>query len=205
MDMAVIVLAGGAGRRIGGGKALRLLGGRRLVDRAIVFAQGLSSHVALSVTAADQLPDCGIEQIVDPDEGWGALAGLAAGLDFAAERGLELLLTIPCDSPFLPDDLVTRLCAALQPEQNAAIPSSGGQLHVACGLWRNHLRGLLADYAASGRRSLHGLAEQANFVEVEWPSSPIDPFFNINSPEQLAFAEAMLAQRRRKDLPSHPL
>jgi len=204
MDMAVIVLAGGEGRRIGGAKPLRLLGGDRLVDRAIAFARRFSNHVALSVGAGSELPDCPIPQIVDPEPGWGALAGVAAGLDFAAGLGLETLLTLPCDSPFLPDDLAERLVAALQPEHGAAIPGSGGRLHPACGLWRTCLRGLLADYAAGGGRSLHGFAERAGFVEVDWPSRPIDPFFNINHPNQLARAEVMLAELTPKHRPGFP-
>src|SRR5688572_15589354 len=76
MRVAVVVLAGGQGRRIGGAKPLRLLGGERLVDRAVARAQRLSGHVALSVGSAVQLPDCGVPQIVDPTPGWGAIGGL---------------------------------------------------------------------------------------------------------------------------------
>lgn len=195
--MAVVVLAGGQGRRIGGAKPIRLLGGERLVDRAIRTAQRYSSHVALSVGGETRLPDPGVPQIVDSQPGWGALGGVAAGLDFAVRGGLDRLLTLPCDCPFLPDDLLARLDAALEPHLSAAIPRSGDQLHVACGLWRVGVRSLVADYAAGGGRSLHGLAERVGHAAVDWPSEPVDPFFNINRQEDLDRAEAMLGQRGR--------
>jgi molybdopterin-guanine dinucleotide biosynthesis protein A len=200
MRIAAIILAGGEGRRIGGDKPLRLLGNRTLVDRAIVYARTVTGDIALSVGAEDRLPRDAMPHLVDADPDWGPLAGLAAGLVFAAERQCDLLLTIPCDSPFLPDDLAARLAAALEPEHGAAIPASGGRLHMACGLWRSGVRAQLADYAAAGRRSLHGLAEVAGFSRVDWPAQSVDFFFNINSPDQLAAAEAMFRDAGR-DLP----
>lgn len=191
-DVAVVVLAGGQGRRIGGGKPLRLLGGERLVDRALAMARRFSGRVALSVGSEDRLSDCNVQQIVDPQPDWGALGGLAAGLDFAIGEGLDLLLTLPCDSPFLPEDLLTHLSAALDSDHGAAIPRSRDQLHVACGLWRVEVRAPLAEYADSGGRSLHGLAERVGFIGVDWTAEPFDPFFNINTQEDLERAETLL-------------
>jgi molybdopterin-guanine dinucleotide biosynthesis protein A len=196
-DVAAVVLAGGRGRRIGGDKPLRLLGNRRLVDRAVVIAQGLSSCVALSVGSAGELADCDLPQIADPEPDWGALGGLAAGLDFALVQGLDLLITLPCDSPFLPADLLTRLRPSLQSGKGAALPKSGDQLHVACGLWRVGIRAVLIDYAEAGGRSLHGLAERVGFTQVEWDSEPIDPFFNINTETDLKYAQDILSQVRK--------
>ena len=195
MDLAVVILAGGAGRRIGGDKPFRLLGGARLVDRAIAFAGSLSRDLALSVSDADQLSDCPVERIVDNRPGWGPLAGLAAGFDYARRRQADLLLTVPCDTPFLPGDLVSRLTEALTPDIAAAIPASCGRLHVACTLWRASVAAELAPYAATGGRSLHGLAERVGFVAVNWPAESLDPFFNINSGEDLARAETFLLTR----------
>jgi molybdopterin-guanine dinucleotide biosynthesis protein A len=101
------------------------------------------------------------------------------------------LLTIPCDMPFLPDKLPQRLMAAIG-ELGAAIASSGGNLHPVCGLWRTAALTEVPAYWALGKRSLHGFARHIGFAEVEWPSTARDPFFNINSPADLAEAEALL-------------
>ena len=192
-DIAAVVLAGGRGRRIGGGKPFRLLGNQRLIDRALAKAHGMSSYVALSVGSEGRVADCDVPQIADPEPNWGALGGLAAGLDLAITQGLDLCLTLPCDSPFLPDDLLDRLRTSLRPDKGAALPKTGDQLHVACGLWRVGVRATLIDYAASGGRSLHGLAERVGFTQVKWKSEPLDPFFNINTEQDLELAKAMLA------------
>ena len=196
-DVAAVVLAGGRGRRIGGGKPFRLLWNQRLVDRALAKAQRMSSYVALSVGSEGPLADCDVPQVADPDPNWGALGGLAAGLDLAITQGLELCLTLPCDSPFLPDDLLDRLRTSLRSDKGAALPKAGDQLHVACGLWRVGIRATLIDYAASGGRSLHGLAERVGFTSVEWPCEPLDPFLNINTEEDLVRAEVILRDMQK--------
>lgn len=196
--VAAVVLAGGLGRRIGGGKPLRLLGGERLADRALANARRFSSHIALSIGSDGRVAGCDVPQIVDPEPDWGALGGLAAGLDFAAGIGADLVLTLPCDSPFLPDDLLTRLRAALGPMDQAAIPGRGDRLHVACGLWRVGLRKPVADFAGGGGRALHGLIERIDHAAVHWPAEGVDPFFNINSPEDLRQAELLLPQIARQ-------
>lgn len=94
--------------------------------------------------------------------------------------------------PFLPDDLPQRLSSQIG-EFGAAVASSGGELHPVCALWRDAATYDFPDYCASGHRSLRGFAQHLGFVEVEWPTSPRDPFFNINGPEDLAVAENMLA------------
>jgi molybdopterin-guanine dinucleotide biosynthesis protein A len=196
-DVAAVVLAGGQGRRIGGGKPLRLLGNERLVDRALATARRLSTYVALSVGSDGRLEDCDVPQIADPERDWGALGGLAAGLDFALLQGLDLVVTLPCDSPFLPDDLLTRLHASLRSGQGAALPECGGRLHVACGLWRVGVRAVLIDYAQSGGRALHGLAERVGYTPVAWDPGPLDPFFNINTEQDLALAQTMLGDMQK--------
>jgi molybdopterin-guanine dinucleotide biosynthesis protein A len=191
VDTAVVVLAGGEGRRIGGGKPQRRLGGRSLIERALGFAGELSPHVALSVRVAGQGAGA-VPELIDDPQLEGPLAGIGAALRFAEGRGLDQVLTLPCDSPFLPADLLVRLGAALAPGKGAAIPSSGGRLHPICGLWRREVMARLADYAGSGRRSLHGFAEFVGCAVVEWSVQPVDPFFNVNSEEDLRRAERML-------------
>lgn len=182
--VAVLILAGGEGSRIGGGKPQRLLGGRTMLDRAIEQARRWSDHVTVAAREAAQLGAANVPLLLDPPGLEGPLGGLAS----AARLDAPAVLTIPCDMPFLPDDLADRLDTAL-PGHGAALAASGGHVHPVCGLWRTEALAGLDDYAASGRRSLIGFAEAIGYVAVEWPG---DPFFNINNPEDLTEAEARL-------------
>ncbi|MGZ8364486.1 MAG: molybdenum cofactor guanylyltransferase [Caulobacteraceae bacterium] len=184
---AVVVLAGGRGARIGGGKPARMLGGRTLLDRALEQARTWSGTFAVAGRGVktDAL-------VIDDDPATdGPLGGLASALRFAAGAGAGAVLTIPCDTPFLPETLMERLTAEID-RFACALPESGGRLHPVCGLWRVEVVSGLAAYASAGRRSLIGLAETVGFAAVRWPTEPFDPFFNINTPEDLALAERLV-------------
>jgi molybdopterin-guanine dinucleotide biosynthesis protein A len=189
--LAVAVLAGGDGSRIGGGKPLIRLGGKTLIERAFDRARIWSNQVVVVIRTPDQLGEHVLPWIADAAGIDGPLAGLAAALEWACRLGADALVTIPCDMPFLPGDLATRLREEAG-EHDAALASSAGELHPVCSLWRNAAIYEFPRYCASGRRSLRGFAEQLGFAEVVWPAEPSDPFFNINSPDDLAAAEALL-------------
>ena len=192
MTLAIVILAGGEGKRIGGDKPLRLLGGKRLIDRAAEMARSWSDILAVAVRDPAQAGETDGSRIIDDPSIEGPLGGLATALRYARGSECEFLLTIPADMPFLPADLATRLAAEIA-GAGAAIAASGGELHPVCGAWRVGVLGALPDYLATGRRSLRGFAEAVGLRAVEWPVEPVDPFFNINSPEDLAAAERMLA------------
>jgi molybdenum cofactor guanylyltransferase len=187
MKIAAVLLAGGEGRRIGGAKPLRMFGDRRLIDHALDHARRWGDIVAVAVRGADQLEGIDVPLLVDDPALQGPLAGLVSALNFARVERCQAVLTLPCDMPFLPADLRARLATAGAP---AAIAASGGRCHPVCGLWRVTTLADLPMYAASGRRSLRGFAETTGFVAVEW-SGP-DPFFNINTSDDLQAAEARL-------------
>lgn len=105
---------------------------------------------------------------------------------------------MPCDTPFLPADLTSRLYPSIG-EANAAVAFCNGRLHAACSLWRVGAEKLLPAYLALGRRSLVGFAEAVGYVSVEWRSQPYDPFFNINTAEHLAKAESMILETKMWD------
>jgi len=180
--MIVVILAGGEGRRIGGDKPARLLGGETLIERAVGIALGWSGDVHIAGE-----PAMGLPVIRDDPAIQGPLGGVAAALRLGRD-----VLTIPCDMPFLPDDLPARLGDGAQA---AAIAESGGRLHPVCALWRARAALGLADYVATGRRSLRGFAAAIGYEAVAWGTAPIDPFFNINDEDDLARAEALLKNR----------
>lgn len=192
---AVVILAGGEGRRMGGGKPSRLLAGRSLIERALALAHRWSDKIAVAIR--DPLQIAGIKGatiIIDEGDA-GPLEGVRSALRFAFDAELEGVLTIACDIPLAPDDLMDRLAAALRPGVGAAVATSGGTLHPAAALWSSKALDALPAYLASGRSSLRGFAEYVGFVAVEWPTEPYDPFLNINSPEDLAATEALIRGR----------
>ena len=195
--LAVVVLAGGDGRRMGGSKPLRMLGGRKLIERAVEQARRWSDLVAVSVREEGQAGPVAEPEIIDA-EGEGPIAGLAAALRFASDNGAGQLLTIACDMPVLPRDLRNRLQAALTPPMGAVLTSSGGALHPVCALWRSSALEELPTYRASGRSSLKGFAETVGYAVVEWPVEPHDPFLNVNRREELEAAERLLATLRSR-------
>ncbi|MFN3573893.1 MAG: molybdenum cofactor guanylyltransferase [Phenylobacterium sp.] len=184
-----VVLAGGAGERMGGGKPQRLLNGRPLGEHALRLAAGFADHLALSVRDAGQaagLPPALL--LFDPDGVEGPLAGVAAALDHAAGLGVKHVLIIPCDAPRLPADLYCRLEAALDlaPRVLAAFPSDGHRDHPACGLWRPQARQSLTAYLAHGGRSLKGLLREIGACRVAWSAEASGSFVNLNTPADLA-------------------
>ena len=187
-DVAVIVLAGGEGVRIGGGKPLKTLAGERLIDRALRTAASWSDQIAVAVRDPAQVEWVNAPVVTDEPEIGGPLAGLVAALRFAAHSGRKLVLTIPADTPFLPADLLGRLRSEIG-NCSCALASSGQQIHPVCGLWRTSVLKQVRSYLAGTRRSVKGFAELVGFREVEWPSEPFDPFFNINTEGDLARAE----------------
>jgi molybdopterin-guanine dinucleotide biosynthesis protein A len=190
-DAALVILAGGEGRRIGGAKPLRAFGGERLIDRALRQARVWSDLIAIAVRGASQVEPVEAVLIRDRDIP-GPLGGLISGLEFARQNKRAFLLSIPADMPFLPHDLRDRLTAHIG-DHACALAASGGQLHPVCGLWRSTALDQVEDYAAAGRRSLKGFAGQLGFASVNWPVDGADPFFNVNTSEDLA--EAARAER----------
>ncbi|MCR5872779.1 molybdenum cofactor guanylyltransferase [Phenylobacterium sp. J426] len=186
-DLAIVVLAGGEGRRMGGGKPLRAFGGTSLIAHAVHLARRWSGPVAIAVRDAAQLPDAPAPVILDAEGVDGPAAGLQAALAFGVAQRAGAVLTIPCDTPHLPIDLAPRLKAALTPAFGCSLAVSGGQAHPTCGLWRTGAAGRLDDYLAGGRRSLRGFAAELGAAFVEWPLvDGADPFANANTPEELA-------------------
>lgn len=182
-----VVLAGGEGRRMGGGKPLRTFGRTTLLANAIRLAHAYCPVVAVSVRDGGQAPGVVEPLIHDAPRAEGPLAGLAAALAFAQAQGAARVLTLPCDMPRLPADLRARFELALSGSEGlAAVAASGGQLHPVCGLWRAEAAARLPGYLAQGRSSLKGFAAACGFVTVEWETGAGDPFANANTPEELA-------------------
>jgi molybdenum cofactor guanylyltransferase len=195
--IAGIILAGGQSRRLGGNKALRQLGSKPLLAHVISRAQPQVASLALSVNI--NLPSFrsfGLPLLADPFPGFpGPLAGILAGMDWAAGQGSETLASFACDTPFFPLDLVARLAAARDADNAVvACAASGGRAHPVFALWpvslREDLRRALSE---QGARKVDAWAARYRSTTVSFPNASFDPFFNINTPADLAKAEPLLA------------
>lgn len=197
MDRPVgLILAGGLSRRMGGGdKALRPLGGEAILARIV---RRIAPQVSMLLLNANGPAErFGVELPVVPDslpDTPGPLAGILAGLDHvaAAFAGARYLLTVPADCPFLPADLAARLGEAAE-KAGAAYAASGGRTHPVVGLWPVEARETLRRLLADGERRVERWTARVGAVAVEWPAKPCDPFFNVNTPDDLAEAERLVA------------
>ncbi len=174
---------------MGGGKPLRFLKGRTLIEHAVSLARNWSEEVAVAVRDARQVGDVGAPLILDRKNIPGPLGGLVAAMEWASDNGYDRVLTIPCDAPCLPADLADRLSRALTPGCGAAVAMSGSRAHPTCALWRTDALAEATQLARGGRRSLRGLANSVHCTHVEWPTVA-GAFMNLNTPADLALAES---------------
>ncbi len=192
--IAGLVLAGGRGTRLGGvDKPLLYVGGAPIVARVIDALRPEVRWLAISANG-DPARFAGFGAPVLPDgdtAGEGPLAGLCAGLAWAAGLGAELVLSAPGDTPFLPSGLA----ASLAPPPSFAART--GVDHPLVALWPvaalDKLRAILS---APGPRSVAAFARQIGMRRVEFPAGGADPFINVNTPDDLATARAMAEQPR---------
>ncbi len=188
------ILAGGLARRLGGGdKALRMVGGQTMLARLIGRMTPQVTRLILNANEdAARFAEFGLPVAGDdlPDRP-GPLAGVLAGLDWAAQFAPDVrwVVTVPGDAPFLPADLVARLHDA-RGNATLACAASGGQTHPVVTLWPVALRHDLR--RALVHEDLHKVGAYVRRhgpVIVEWPVDGVDPFFNVNTPDDLAQAD----------------
>lgn len=198
-----LVLAGGLARRMGGGdKALIEIGGRAILDRVLETMTPQCEGIVLNANGDPaRFARFGLPVVPDdiPDFA-GPLAGILAGLDWMAGNRPDLawMVSVPGDCPFLPADLIERLHAARAATGNPlACARSGDWRHPVAGLWpvdlRADLRHALVDedlHKIEVWTARHGIAV------AEWPDRPVDPFFNVNTPEDRARANDIALQKR---------
>ena len=189
-----LILAGGQGRRMGGAdKALLTLGGRPLAGHAVARLGPQCGALALNANGeAARFAQFGLPVLADEISDAGPLAGVLAGLRFSREKRFRFLCTLSVDAPFAPADLVARLHAARRTAgAEIAVAASGGRRHHVIALWPVALETDVARALAEGLRKVEAFAARHAVVEVEWPTTPHDPFFNVNRPEDLSRAEEM--------------
>jgi molybdopterin-guanine dinucleotide biosynthesis protein A len=195
MKILGAVIAGGQSRRMGGAeKAFVELGGVPLLERVISRIAPQVDEVVINANGdAARFGRFGCRVIADVLDQGTPLAGLHAVLCHAQANGFAAVLTVPSDAPFLPLNLVSRLMDS-GAQTGAAVAGSGGQVHHLTGLWSSAMVDPLEKLViARTVRRMMDLADVFAVETAEWPIAPVDPFMNINTPEDLAAASLLLA------------
>jgi molybdenum cofactor guanylyltransferase len=195
-----LVLAGGLARRMGGGdKALIRIGGATILQRALARLTPQVCGIVLNANGDPaRFAAFGLPVVADsvPDFA-GPLAGILAGLDWAAANrpGVEWVVSVPGDCPFLPRDLVARLHEARVAENKPlACAHSGDWRHPVVGLWPVALReDLRHAITVEDLRKIEVWTARHGVALADWPVAPVDPFFNVNTPDDAATATRLAA------------
>jgi molybdenum cofactor guanylyltransferase len=195
-----IILAGGRAERMGGGdKGLRQVGGKAILARVIERVRPQVDALVLNANG-DPARFASVELPVVPDsvpDFAGPLAGVLAGLDWAAANHPQAhyIVTVPADGPFVPRDLVRHLADTLATEDAELVTAaSGAQTYPVVGLWPLKLRQALHDaLTKEGVHKVDAWTRRFRRAIATFPPAPIDPFFNANTPEQLAEAQRLAA------------
>lgn len=197
-----VILAGGQSTRMGGGdKSLLPLGGRPILAHVIDRLRPQVDGLALNANGdPERFAAFGLPVLPDSVGGFpGPLAGVLAGMDWAAGQGAEAIVTAAADTPFFPDDLVRALRTATvagdTPLAMAMTPGEDGRLdrHPTFGYWPVDLRDDLRAALGIGLRKVVAWTEPQGCARAVFHDRVPDPFFNVNTPEDLAAAEALLA------------
>lgn len=201
--IAGLVLAGGKATRLGGGdKPLREIGGRPMLEHVIERLRAQADPLAISANGDPaRFARYGLPVIGDEGPGGqaGPLAGILSGTTWAKSSGRKRLLSVAGDTPFFPADLATRLVdATAERPDHVAVAASGGRRHPVFALWPVGLESELREFLAQSTTfSVAAFLERHGTISVDFPIAEVDgrtmdPFFNVNTPEDLEEAQAIM-------------
>ncbi len=195
-----VLLAGGLARRMGGGdKPMRSIGGKTILARVIARLKPQCDGLVLNANGDPaRFAAFGLPVIADDVADFpGPLAGILAALDWMAANRPEVkrVLSAAADCPFLPRDLVARLEAARAAENaELAVAASDGQTHPVIGLWSVALRDELRHaLVKEDIRKIDRWTARYPLATVTWPVTPLDPFFNANTADDITQADRLAA------------
>ena len=204
IDIPGIILAGGLSRRMGGGdKGLLMLGKTTIIERVIDKILPQVGSLAININGdSSRFPDYKLPIIPDSIKGYlGPLSGILAGMEWAFNNGNRYIATVAADTPFLPDDLIKRLHAMVKSKNlNIGIAASrilSGDdvfIHPTFGIWEVALKDDLRDALANDTRKIMFWAKKfkLDYYYFDTSDKLSDPFFNINTPDDLEEAKYRL-------------
>jgi molybdopterin-guanine dinucleotide biosynthesis protein A len=202
-DTLGLILAGGLARRMGGGdKAMIKIAGQTILERTLARVAPQCAQTIINANGDPaRFAFTGLPVVADDVADYpGPLAGILTALEWTAAHApaIEWVVSVPGDCPFLPRDLVARLHQARAAANTPlACARSGEWRHPVVGLWRVDLRGdLRRALVMEGLRKIEVWTARHGIAVADWPTEPVDPFFNVNTPEDVAAATKIAAAER---------
>ncbi len=198
-NIAGVLLAGGLARRMGGGdKCLMSIGDKPLLEHMIERAQSQVGPLMINANGdPDRFQSYGLPVRKDVLDGYqGPLAGVLTGMEWVAEEhpDIEWMASFATDAPFIPPELVSYLMkAVIDADADMACAITNGRTHPVFALWPVRLKDdLHRAMVEEEMRKIDRWTARYNIIYVEFDTDPLDPFFNVNRPENLAEAEELL-------------
>jgi molybdopterin-guanine dinucleotide biosynthesis protein A len=195
-DITAVILAGGKARRMGGeDKGLIELHGRPLLDYIISAVRPQAGHILINANRnLDRYREFGYPVVADiMGDFFGPLAGMASGMQASST---PYILTLPCDSPYVPPDLAGRLYRAMTAANaEISVAHDGVRLQPVFVLLRCELLPGLLEYLEGGGRKIDSWFTRQRLAYADFSDVP-DTFLNLNSPADLPVIERLLAQRQ---------
>jgi len=194
-----VIQAGGKSTRMGGEpKALLDLGGRRIIDRVVDVMTAITDDLLIVTNTPDLYASLGLPMVPDTFPDGGSLGGIYSGLRAASGASA---FTVACDMPFLSAD-VARLVVGRAPEADVVIPRTGGQLETLHACYAKSCLGPMEARLRAGRLRITGFFEAVRVLEIPEAevariASPEVVFMNVNTPEELERARALVREAGR--------
>ncbi|MBI1734896.1 MAG: molybdenum cofactor guanylyltransferase [Candidatus Rokubacteria bacterium] len=197
MNVTGVIQAGGRSTRMGGEpKALLDLGGRRIIERVVDALAAVLSDLMLVTNTPETYAFLGLPMVADVHPGAGSLGGIYSGLRAAPGAAA---FTVACDMPFLSPDVV-RLVVERAGDGDVVIPRVGGQLETLHAVYGKRCLPAIEARIAAGRLKITGFFEDVRVVEIPEEAiarvaNPAIVFMNVNTPDELARARVLAAER----------
>lgn len=189
MDYSIVILAGGKSSRMGKDKSMIKLNGKTILERVVDVANGLTGKVMVVSNEHGKHHYMNVELVSDIRKGLGPLAGIEAAL---LKTSTEVNVVIACDMPFVTEEMIRQLIAEVDASHDAIIPIVNNQHHPLFAVYKKSTLYALQETLDNGDRKISLFLDKVN---TKWISDVFENencFYNMNTPEDLAFVKISL-------------